>query len=161
VGEHRRVDAVGLGADAEGAGEVADAIRTRDHHGQRRRAEGVDEAPLEPTRRVGDDAVGRETRAQGDERADARGGVGHAARGALGPHVHVERGLGHVDADEALGHGGPPVRRTRRCDRLRRNGLRCAAALTLADAGSPSRWGGPGACPSSARDDGSGDLVPR
>ncbi|GJG88881.1 hypothetical protein tb265_41430 [Gemmatimonadetes bacterium T265] len=104
VGEHGGVDPVRLGAHAECAREVTHAVRAGDDDRQRGGVQGIDEEPLEAPSRIGDDPLGGKPGAERDALADARSGVGHAQRGAVGPNVHVERGLRHIDADEVGGH---------------------------------------------------------
>jgi hypothetical protein len=114
LGEDPRVEAVRLAEHPEGAGEVPDAVRRDDDDRHRRGVERVDERALPAAGGLHDDARGRELAEPRDEAAQAGRRVRDAGAAAAGVYVHVERGLRHVDADEAGGVRGARGRHGRR-----------------------------------------------
>ncbi len=130
-GQDVRVEVVGLGQLAGGAGEVAHLAGIGDDDGQSPSDERGDERGLVAAGGFEDDERGTEPLQLLDEAADAGLVVGDGGRGARGALDPDELGLGDVDADDAGGHKSYLLRERPRP----RSGLRdagCALATVRA-----------------------------
>jgi hypothetical protein len=101
VGQHPRVQRVGLGELADGQGEVADAARLDDAGRQAGLAQGDGQRPLQAGGRLQDDQPRRVGPEPIDQGGDALRRVRVAGEVAAGARRDIEPILRDVDAEES------------------------------------------------------------
>ena len=100
AGDGLGIEAVGLGEPAGRTGEVADLARVDDGQRQPRRGQSGGDGGLEAARRLQHDQAWCGLRQALDERREPRPVAAERKALALGPQMHVEPILGHIDASE-------------------------------------------------------------
>ena len=107
LGQHARIELVGLGEDAEGLGEIPHLARIDRHDGETGDRERAEDGGFVAARGLQDDQCRRQRLEPRDESGKGSGGVGHLPLLAGGMHGRIEVRLGDIETDEARGGHGP------------------------------------------------------
>jgi len=138
-GQDRRIELIGLGELAGGAGEIPDLARIGDHHRQAGGSEPGDRGPLEAPGRFTHEQGGVQGTQAVHEGRHARLIVRHAPLLPARAQRDIEGALGYVEADEhgGRGHDVSSLGRARRDPTLRDAGSRPRSTVRVLD---ERRW---------------------